>query len=266
MSAIGRAWRQGRIHHIKATIDLMLCLLPFEKAFYDLHQLPAVFVGHPLADSIPLVNDTQHARQQLGLLADQQLIALLPGSRGGEVSRLAEPLFAAAQLILKKYPHAEFIIPAINPLRKQQISGLLAEVGLTAHVFDDRYGAGVGRLVMSAADVVILASGTATLEAMLLKKPMVVIYKLHWLTYWIVRLLSRAKYISLPNLLANEPLVPELIQQAADAPAIAKATFGWLDDASHRQQVLTRFTQLHQSLQVNASQTGALAIINLIKA
>ena len=100
---------------------------------------------------------------------------------------------------------------------------------------------------------------------MLLKKPMVVVYKLHWLTYWIVRLLSRAKYISLPNLLANEPL-PELIQQAADAPAIAKATFGWLDDASHRQQVLTRFTQLHQSLQVNASQTGALAIINLIKA
>ena len=260
------AWRQGRIHHIKATIDLMLCLLPFEKAFYDLHQLPAVFVGHPLADSIPLVNDTQRARQQLGLSADKQLIALLPGSRGGEVSRLAEPLFAAAQLILKKYPHAEFIIPAINPLRKQQISGLLAEAGLTAHVFDDRYGAGVGRLVMSAADVVILASGTATLEAMLLKKPMVVIYKLHWLTYWIVRLLSRAKYISLPNLLANEPLVPELIQQAADAPAIAKATFGWLDDASHRQQVLTRFTQLHQSLQVNASQTGALAIINLIKA
>ncbi len=258
------AWRQGRIHHIKASIDLMLCLLPFEKAFYDQHQLPAVFVGHPLADSIPLENDTAQARIQLGLASDKQYIALLPGSRGGEVSRLAEPLFAAAQLILKKYPHAEFIIPAINALRKQQISSLLAEANVKAHIFDDGYGAGVGRLVMSAADVVVLASGTATLEAMLLKKPMVVVYKLHWLTYWIVRLLSRANYISLPNLLANEALVPELVQQEADAQAIAKATFNWLDDTEHRQQVLARFKQLHQSLQANASQTGALAIMKLI--
>jgi lipid-A-disaccharide synthase len=258
------AWRQGRIHKIKAAVDLMLCLLPFEKAFYDQHQLPAVFVGHPLADSIPLVNDTTQARQQLGLAADKKLIALLPGSRGGEVSRLAEPLFAAAQLILKKYPHAEFIIPAINPHRKQQISGLLTAVGLKAQIFDDSYGAGVGRLVMSAADVVVLASGTATLEAMLLKKPMVVVYKLHWLTYWIVRWLSSAKYISLPNLLADERLVPELVQQEADAPAIAKAVFNCLDDAPQRQQLVHRFTQLHQSLQVNASETGALAIIKLL--
>lgn len=259
------AWRQGRIHHIKACVDLMLCLLPFEKQFYDQHQLEAVFVGHPLADSIPLVNDTAQARQQLKLDTDKQLVALLPGSRGGEVGRLAEPLFAAAKLILQRYPQTEFIIPAINSLRHRQISDLLAQAGLKAHVFDHSYGAGVGRLVMSAADVVILASGTATLEAMLVKKPMVVVYKLHWLTYWIVRLLSRAKYISLPNLLADAPLVPEFVQNEATPEAIAKATIKTLEDNSYRQQTMVKFTQLHQSLQANASLTAAQAIQKLLE-
>jgi lipid-A-disaccharide synthase len=164
------AWRQGRIHGIKAAIDLMLCLLPFEKEFYDQHQLDAVFVGHPLADSLPLVNDTQYARQQLGLDANKTYVALLPGSRGGEVSRLGLPLFEAAKLMQVKNPQLEFIVPAINAQRKSQIDTLLIEANLTVNVFDQSYGAGVGRLVMSAADVVILASGTATLEAMLLKK------------------------------------------------------------------------------------------------
>lgn len=258
------AWRQGRIHGIKAAIDLMLCLLPFEKQFYDQHQLEAVFVGHPLADSLPLVNDTQQARQQLALDSHKTYIALLPGSRGGEVSRLGEPLFGAAKQLLAQNPQLEFIVPAINALRKQQINQLLDQAQLKAHVFDHSYGAGVGRLVMSAANIVVLASGTATLEAMLLKKPMVVVYKLHWLTYWIVRFLSKARYISLPNLLANKALVPELVQNQATANNIAQATQDWLNDTVKTTQVIHTFTELHQQLQADGSATAALAISRLI--
>ena len=259
------AWRQGRIHGIKAAIDLMLCLLPFEKEFYDQHQLDAVFVGHPLADSLPLVNDTQYARQQLGLDVNKTYVALLPGSRGGEVSRLGLPLFEAAKLMQVKNPQLEFIVPAINAQRKNQIDTLLIEANLTVKVFDSSYGAGVGRLVMSAADVVVLASGTATLEAMLLKKPMVVVYKLQWLTYWIVRLLSSARYISLPNLLANKALVPELVQNEVTPEHIAQATQHWLNQPQKTEQVLKKFNQLHQQLQANGSATAALAISQLIE-
>ena len=259
------AWRQGRIHGIKAAIDLMLCLLPFEKEFYDQHQLDAVFVGHPLADSLPLVNDTQYARQQLGLDVNKTYVALLPGSRGGEVSRLGLPLFEAAKLMQVKNPQLEFIVPAINAQRKNQIDTLLIEANLTVKVFDSSYGAGVGRLVMSAADVVVLASGTATLEAMLLKKPMVVVYKLQWLTYWIVRLLSKARYISLPNLLANKALVPELVQNEVTPEHIAQATQHWLNQPQQTEQVLKKFNQLHQQLQANGSATAALAISQLIE-
>lgn len=259
------AWRQGRIHGIKAAIDLMLCLLPFEKEFYDQHQLDAVFVGHPLADSLPLVNDTQYARQQLGLDVNKTYVALLPGSRGGEVSRLGLPLFEAAKLMQVKNPQLEFIVPAINAQRKNQIDTLLIEANLTVKVFDSSYGAGVGRLVMSAADVVVLASGTATLEAMLLKKPMVVVYKLQWLTYWIVRLLSKARYISLPNLLANQTLVPELVQNEVTPEHIAQATRHWLNQPQKTEQVLKKFNQLHQQLQANGSATAALAISQLIE-
>ncbi|MBL0229250.1 MAG: lipid-A-disaccharide synthase [Moraxellaceae bacterium] len=259
------AWRQGRIHDIKAAIDLMLCLLPFEKEFYDQHQLDAVFVGHPLADSLPLVNDTQYARQQLGLDNNKTYVALLPGSRGGEVSRLGLPLFEAAKLMQVKNPQLEFIVPAINAQRKNQIDTLLIEANLTVKVFDSSYGAGVGRLVMSAADVVVLASGTATLEAMLLKKPMVVVYKLQWLTYWIVRLLSSARYISLPNLLANKALVPELVQNEVTPEHIAQATQHWLNQPQQTEQVLKKFNQLHQQLQANGSATAALAISQLIE-
>ena len=258
------AWPQGRIHGIKAAIDLMFCLLPYEKQFYDQHQLDAVFVGHPLADSLPLKNDTLAVRQQLGLEANKQYVALLPGSRGGEVSRLAEPLFAAALLLKKQHPQLEFIIPAINALRKKQISELLEQSGLQATIFDDSYGAGVGRLVMAAADVVVLASGTATLEAMLLKKPMVVVYKLHWLTYLIVRLMAKAKYISLPNLLANQALVPELVQHAVTPESISQAVEQWLKP-QQQQQIVARFTELHQQLQANGSETAAQAISQLIE-
>lgn len=259
------AWRQGRIHKIKASIDLMLCLLPFEKAFYDRHELQAVFVGHPLADSIPLTHDTAHARRQLDISPDRQVIALLPGSRGGEVSRIAPSLFEAAKQLSRRYPQAEFVIPAINSFRREQIAALLESSGLKARIADERYGAGVGRLVMGAADLVIMASGTATLEAMLLKRPMVVVYKLHWLTFLLARFLVHSRFFSLPNLLADEALVPELLQGAATPSAIAAAAAEWLDDAAYRNSRLGRFTAIHSALQVNGSETGAAAIQQLLE-
>lgn len=259
------AWRQGRVVGIRQCVDTMLCLLPFEKKFYDEHQVDAVFVGHPLADSLPLENNTAAARAELGLAADGEYIALLPGSRGGEVSRMAPVLFDAAKLILKKHPQARFIIPAINAARRADIEHHLTVAGLRAEIFDDQRGAGVGRLVMSAADAVVLASGTATLEAMLLKKPMVVAYRLHWLTYVIARFLVKTLYVSLPNLLANEKIVPELIQGAASAEAIAAETLHWLDDESYRSSRVQRFTALHESLRQNADVKAADAVERLLK-
>lgn len=259
------AWRQGRVEGIRAAVDTVLCLLPFEKAFYDAHGVDAVFVGHPLADSLPLDNDTAAARRALGLEVAAEYIALLPGSRGGEVSRLAPLLFAAAQQLRKKRPQARFIIPAINAARRADIEQHLAAAGLDAEVFDDSLGAGVGRLVMSAADAVVLASGTATLEAMLLKKPMVVAYRLHWLTWLIARLMVKTPYVSLPNLLAGEALVPELLQNAATPEAIASATRRWLEDRDYREQRLQQFTGLHERLRQNADVKSAAAVQRLLQ-
>lgn len=258
------AWRQGRVDGIRQAVDTVLCLLPFEKQFYDQHDVNAVFVGHTLADTMPLQNDTAAARQTLGLDQNAEYIALLPGSRGGEVARLAPRLFAAAARLRKDRPQAQFIIPAINAARRADIEQHLAAAGVEAHIFDDSYGAGVGRLVMAAADVVVLASGTATLEAMLLKKPMVVVYFLHWLTWLIARLLVKVPYVGLPNLLAGECLVPELLQGAATPEAISREAQRWLQDDLYREQRLQRFTSLHESLRQNANATAAEAVISLL--
>lgn len=259
------AWRQGRVEGIRAVVDTVLCLLPFEKKFYDAHGVEAVFVGHPLADSLPLVNDTQAARHALQLQPQGEYVALLPGSRGGEVSRIAPTLFAAAEKIRRQRPQARFIIPAINAARRADIENFLAQAGLDAQVFDDTLGPGVGRLVMSAADVVVLASGTATLEAMLLKKPMVVAYKLHWLTWLIARFMVKTPWVSLPNLLANEKLVPELLQDAATPTAVAEETLRWLADARYRESRLQKFTGLHQQLRQNADVKSADAVQRLLE-
>lgn len=258
------AWRQGRVDGIRQAVDTVLCLLPFEKQFYDQHDVNAVFVGHTLADTIPLQNDTAAARQTLGLDQGAEYIALLPGSRGGEVARLAPRLFAAAARLREDRPQAQFIIPAINAARRADIEQHLAAAGVEARIFDDSYGAGVGRLVMAAADVVVLASGTATLEAMLLKKPMVVVYFLHWLTWLIACLLVKVPYVGLPNLLAGESLVPELLQGAATPEAISRETQRWLQDDLYREQRLQRFTSLHESLRQNANATAAEAVISLL--
>lgn len=259
------AWRQGRVEGIRAAIDLVLCLLPFERAFYDAHDVRAAFVGHPLADALPPVNDTATARAALGLAADAEYVALLPGSRGGEVARIGPGLFAAARRIRAQRPQARFIIPAINEARRADIERLLGEAGLEAQVFAPGLGAGVGRMVMAAADVVVLASGTATLEAMLLQKPMVVAYRLHWLTFLIVRLMVRSRFVSLPNLLAGEALVPELLQRDANPEAIARETLRWLAEPAYRDSRVARFAALHASLRLDANVKAAEAIAQLLR-
>lgn len=259
------AWRQGRVEGIRAAVDTVLCLLPFEKKFYDEHGVNAVFVGHTLADSLPLMNDTVAARATLGLEARAEYVALLPGSRGGEVNRLAPRLLAAALKLKQARPQVRFIIPAINAVRRADIEQHLAVAGVEAQVFDDAHGAGVGRLVMAAADVVVLASGTATLEAMLLKKPMVVVYYLHWLTWLIARLLVKVPFVSLPNLLAGKGLVPELLQGAASPDRIARETLRWLQDDTYRDERLAQFTALHEMLRQNANEKAANAVVSLLE-
>lgn len=221
------AWRQKRVFGIKYAIDLVLCLFPFEVDFYKKFNVPAVFVGHPLARKLSLNPDQKSALAQLNLSLDQAYIALLPGSRGGEVSRLLPIMLESIPLILKQQPQLNFIIPAINKQRAQQIKTLVAiqsdEIQKHIIVIENKdKESNIGRLVMQASDAIVLASGTATLEALLLHRPMVVIYKLHWLTYFIASLMIKIKHFSLPNIIANKALVAELIQSDATAKNIEK--------------------------------------------
>lgn len=258
------AWRQGRVHGIRASVDLMLCLLPFEKAFYDQHDVAAVFVGHPLADALPHLNDTLAAQQRLGL-TPAPYVALLPGSRRGEVASLLPVLLDAAQRIYSQRPDCVFLIPAINAERRSDIDALVANYAqLPIRVFDQSLGAGVGREVMSAAAVIALASGTATLEALLLKKPMVVTYRLHWLTWLIARFLVRIPFVSLPNLLAARRLVPELLQGQANPHNVSQEVLAWLNDPQRVAVTVASFDDFHTQLARNASVTGAQAISQLL--
>ena len=203
------AWRQGRVHGIKASIDLVLCLFPFEKAFYQKFQVNSAFVGHPLASQLSLENPINDAKQTLGLDLTQKHIALLPGSRRGEIERLAPLVLDAAQLLYKKYPNYQFLIPAINDARKQQIDEILKQypeqLRSQIHLLENTgTESKIGRMVMDASDIVALASGTATLEAMLLHRPMVTFYKLNWLTYHVVKFMIKIPYYSLPNIVAGK--------------------------------------------------------------
>ncbi|OCZ15921.1 lipid-A-disaccharide synthase, partial [Acinetobacter pittii] len=220
------AWRQGRVHGIKQSIDLVLCLFPFEKVFYERYEVPAAFVGHPLAKQLPLENPIQIAKQQLGLNENQKHIALLPGSRKGEVERLLPMLLGAANILHTKHPDIQFLIPAINDARKQQIEQgveqLAPQLKAKIHILENTDSESkIGRIVMNASDVIALASGTATLEAMLMHRPMVTFYKLHWLTYLIAKFLVKIPYYSLPNIIAGKKVIEELIQADATPENLA---------------------------------------------
>lgn len=251
------AWRQKRVLKIRQGCDLMLTLLPFEAQFYQDNQVPVLFVGHPLADSVAMHNDPLPAREQLGLPADAQVVALLPGSRGGEVAKLGALFVDTARFLLAEKPLLRFIIPAANQARRQQLEAILAEApNLPIEILD-----GQSQTALQACDAVLIASGTATLEAMLFKKPMVVAYKLAPLSHWLLKKMVKSPYISLPNLLAAEMLVPEFIQDAATPEALGEAVLTQLRDGSKQTQ---RFAELHQSLRCNASQRAAQGVLQLL--
>jgi lipid-A-disaccharide synthase len=246
------AWRQGRVHGIKQSIDLVLCLFPFEKVFYQRYEVPAAFVGHPLAKQLPLENPIKTAKGQLGIDENQKHIALLPGSRKGEVERLLPMLLGAANILHTKYPDIQFLIPAINDARKQQIEQgveqLSPHLKAVIHILENTDAESkVGRMVMNASNIIALASGTATLEAMLMHRPMVTFYKLHWLTYLIAKFLVKIPYYSLPNIIAGKKVIEELIQADATPENLAAEIEKLMNIEKAQIQVMQHLT-MHKQL------------------
>lgn len=263
------AWRQGRVHGIKASIDLVLCLFPFEKAFFKKWDVPAAFVGHPLASQLPLNNELAEAQAELGLDPTQKYIALLPGSRRGEIERLGPLVLDAAKILHQKYPDYTFLIPAINEMRKQQIENLLAQYpdSLKAHIRlmeNTSSESKIGRQVMNASNIIALASGTATLEAMLLHRPMVTFYKLHWLTYQIAKLLVKIPYFSLPNIIAGKKVIQELIQSEATPENLAAEIEKLMDIEAAQIQVMQHLT-MHKQLLSGNSEDPVKAVLALVQ-
>ncbi|WP_277810863.1 lipid-A-disaccharide synthase [Chromohalobacter canadensis] len=255
------AWRQGRVKSIAQSVDAMLTFLPFEAAFYARHDVPVAFVGHPLADELPLVNDRQAARSALGLSPTAPLLALLPGSRSNEIRFLGPTFLDSVAWLRERIPDLQVIVPAASPARREELEALLANhPARDIVVLCD----GESRQAMTAADAVLLASGTAALEAMLCHRPMVVAYKMAPATHWLAKRMVKTDWISLPNLIAQEALVPELVQDAASHEAIGAALLEWLDDDAKRQAMETRFADLHATLQRGASERAAEAIDGLI--
>ena len=259
------AWRQGRIRGIKKSVDLMLTLLPFEADFYHQHQIPVCFVGHPLADDIALNTDQQQARNVLGF-SDQRnntqyTIALMPGSRSSEIALLGELFLQVAQQIDQTLKQCQFLIPCANAARREQIEQILARNDFTIdyQLFD-----GQSHEVMAASNAVLLASGTTALEAMLLKKPMVVAYKMSNFSFWIISKMVRSKFVALPNLLADKAIVPELLQQQANLTELTDALLPLLTGNENVKAQTQLFTDLHQSIRKDASKTAAHAIMELL--
>jgi len=262
------AWRQGRVHGIKASIDLVLCLFPFEKAFYQKWQVPAAFVGHPLAGQLPLENALDEAKQELGLDLQQKHIALLPGSRRGEIEKLGPLVLQAAQILHQKYPNYQFLIPAINDARKQQIDALLQSYPQSLQdqirVLENRdTESKIGRQVMNASNIIALASGTATLEAMLLHRPMVTFYKLNWLTYHVVKFLIKIPYYSLPNIIAGKKVIQELIQADATPEKLAAEIEALMNVETAQIQAMQHIT-MHKQLLAGNSENPVNAILNIL--
>ena len=253
------AWRQGRIKKIKKSVDLMLCLLPFEAAFYVQHDVPVRFVGHPLAGQFADQPDIQGARLQLGLDADRPTLCIMPGSRAGEVNMMAEVFLDTAAAVVASVEGLQLLIPAANDARYTQLTDILA----ARPELDIKLLLQQSHLAMEASDAVLLASGTTALEAMLLKKPMVVSYRLGALTYKLLSPFIKTPFVSIPNLLANKMLVPELVQDQAVVSELAPAVLDALDQTK-REALVASFDTLHQQLAVESGVIAATAIVELV--
>ncbi|MDZ7924036.1 MAG: lipid-A-disaccharide synthase [Marinagarivorans sp.] len=260
------AWRRGRVKKIAKAVDTVLTLFPFEKKFYDQCNIPAIFVGHTLADDIAMSPDVAAAKTQLGVAGHRhKIIALLPGSRGGEVERMLPVFLDAANICIQQDQHILFLIPAANEKRQQQIDALVVDYPhLPIKVFFKQ-----SHQVMQASDAVIMASGTTTLEAMLLKKPMVIAYKVAALSYFIFSRMVKVPFIGLPNLLAEKQLAKEFIQHDATADNIATHVMALIradTNSVQAQNLQQEYRRLHNLLKQNASERAAEAVINLIGA
>lgn len=249
------AWRGERIHHIKKSVSHILVVFPFEEEIYRRAGIPVTYVGHPLADRLPLEPDTMAARREIGMSMDVPVVALLPGSRQGEVKRLAPLMLEAARHILKAKPSAQFLIPAATDAVESGLRELAGASGLPVTVLRRQ-----SQEAMTAADVVVLASGTATLEAALLKKPMVITYKVPAITAWLAKSKLYLPYVGLPNILLGRFAVPELLQENATPEKIAQASLDWLDAPERCEALKADFRALHESLRCNAGERIAEAL------
>ncbi|WP_027349462.1 lipid-A-disaccharide synthase [Halotalea alkalilenta] len=253
------AWRQGRVEGIRRAVDLMLTFLPFEAAFYREHGVPVRFIGHPLADELPLDDDALGARRALGIEHTGPLLAMLPGSRHNEVRLMLPVYLETLALLRQRQPALRAVLPAASPARRAEIEALLDEPAREAITLID----GDAALAMVAADAVLLTSGTSALEAMLCHRPMVVAYRMAPITHWIAQRVVKTEWISLPNLIARETLVPELIQHDATAPRIAALLEPLLTDP--QQALRERFARMHAELALGASASAADAVAALVE-
>jgi lipid-A-disaccharide synthase len=259
------AWRQGRARGIRASVDLVLCLLPFEKRFYEAHGIAAEFVGHPLADAIPENVDRAGARRALGLDVDSSIVALLPGSRRGEVSRLAADFAATARWLSAQRPGLKFIAPMASAATREIFSRVLARdsPALEVKLID-----GQATTALIAADVVLVASGTASLQAALCKRPMVVVYRLGNITAKVLTGLNlvKSKFFAQPNLLADRRVVGEYFQEQINPKSIGAELLMWLDDSERRGVLEQEFSRIHAELRRGAGARAAQAILDLLSA
>jgi lipid-A-disaccharide synthase len=255
------AWRGGRAAKIVRSADHVLCLFPFEPELLHKHGVAASYVGHPLADAIPLEPPRAAARAFLGLGADDEVVALLPGSRKAEIDLIAPPFLAAAALLHQRRPALRFVLPVVPGLRAR-LQPLLAQhaPGVPIQVVD-----GHSHEVLAACDVTLIASGTATLEAALFKRPMVIAYKLHPLSWQIMKRMRYQPWVGLPNILCRDFVVPELLQHDATPRALATAVADWLDQPAKARAVERRFVELHHLLRQNTAQRATDAIAQVVE-
>jgi lipid-A-disaccharide synthase len=254
------AWRPGRVRKIARSSDLVLCLLPFEQAFYDRHQVRARYVGHPLADRIPERSPKAPARRALGLPEQAQIVALLPGSRASEVKRLGEDFARCASWLAQRRPALCFVAPMAGAQVRALFERAVARAGAKIALVDGR-----AQEAIAAADAVLLASGTATLQTLLIKRPMVVAYRLAPLTRWIMQsfgLLKIDRY-AMPNLLAGRDVVPEIMQDAVTPEALGKAVLRELDTPGREDELVRVFDAIHRQLRCGASAQAAQAVLAL---
>jgi lipid-A-disaccharide synthase len=252
------AWRAGRLRTIARACDLMLTLLPFEAPYYEAQQIPVCYVGHPLAAEIPPDLDKSAARRELGLPEQGTFVALLPGSRGSEVSRLGSPFFATAQWLTQRRSDLRFIVPVANAACGEILRSHVP-TGVRVELRD-----GQARTVMAAADVILSASGTATLEAMLVNRPLVIAYRLAPLTFALGKLLVKVPWVGLPNLLAQESLVPEFLQDQVVPEKLGSALLAWLDDSVACAALQARFYELRGQLDAGGNDKAAAALSDLL--